>query len=303
MRLVLDLDTGIDDALAIAYAATRKDIDLIGCTTVFGNVQTEMATRNTLAVLHLLGRDDVPVYQGLSSPWGTKRYAIKPSSLRFHGENGLGNVHIPDSPRKAEKKSADQFLTEAVENQGEKLTIVTTGPLTNLASFVLNHPPLRSGIHHLVMMGGSLCYGGNATPWAEANILHDAKAAKYLLESGIPMMMVGLDVTETITLRGSDADAWEEKGKPFADMLRFYLAQHEDQSSCFVHDPTAVVAALHPKWMKTVTLPLTVLQEGTEKGMVLATRQGEASVSVAVQADKEQVEMDLRNTYRDAFSR
>jgi purine nucleosidase len=304
MKLILDIDTGIDDALAIAYTLANSQIELLGCTCTFGNVQATQSARNTLAILHLLGRDDIPVYVGDSHPWGQKSYRIEPSSEKFHGKNGLGDIEIEDSPRKPEKKSADEFLVESVEKYGTELSIVTTGPVADLASFVLNHPTLRSKMGPLTMMGGSLLYGGNATSYAEANFLHDVKAAKFLLSSSIRKTMVGLDVTETVNLTKEDADKWEtmgKKGKTFASLLRFYLSRHADQTRCFVHDPTSVVCALHKEWFTFLPVPLTVIQEGEMKGMTIGSREVENPTDVAVSADRQTVEEDLRSAYERIF--
>ncbi len=212
-KLILDLDTGIDDALAIAYALGSADeIDLIGITATYGNVAVPLAARNALAVLHLFGRDDVPVYPGVDHPiapatlpkmrgttpderaqayarwqnggadgWQTDAsWSPTPGSVAVHHPNGIGGAIIPDSPRAPEAPgSAVDFIITAAREYGPDLTIVPTGAMTTMATVFRNAPDLKDSGVNVTLMGGALTLPGNVSPAAEANISQDPEAADY----------------------------------------------------------------------------------------------------------------------------
>lgn len=228
-KLILDLDTGIDDALAIAYALGSADeIDLIGITATYGNVAVPLAARNALAVLHLFGRDDVPVYPGVDHPiapatlpkmrgttpderaqayarwqnggadgWQTDAsWSPTPGSVAVHHPNGIGGAIIPDSPRAPEAPgSAVDFIIAAAREYGPDLTIVPTGAMTTMATVFRNAPDLKDSGVNVTLMGGALTLPGNVSPAAEANISQDPESADYLFKCGARTTMIGLDVT------------------------------------------------------------------------------------------------------------
>jgi purine nucleosidase len=252
-KLILDLDTGIDDALAIAYAlGSAEDIDLIGITATYGNVAVPLAVRNALAVLHVFGRDDVPVYPGVDHPiapsmlplmrgttpeeraqayagwraggadgWQTSTpWAPSPGSVDVHHPNGLGGAVIPDSPRTGEALgSAVDFIIDAARRYGQDLTIVPTGAMTTMATVFRNAPDLKDCGVHVTFMGGSLTLPGNVSPAAEANISQDPEAADYLFKCGAHTTMIGLDVTHQTALTRDKAHEWASLGTPAGDFL------------------------------------------------------------------------------------
>ena len=175
MKAILDLDTGIDDALALAYAIAHPDLDLIGVTCTYGNVTVPLAVRNTLALLELLGQDDIPVFAG-PSPDG-----FRPSEISsfIHGHNGVGEVLLPPATTQAQSQPAADFLIEAVHEHGDDVVIIPTGPSTTIAAAMQQDPSFATAAH-LVMMGGALTVPGNVTPWSEANISQDPEATDYL---------------------------------------------------------------------------------------------------------------------------
>lgn len=192
--MILDLDTGIDDAMAIAYAVADPDVDLIGIIGSYGNVYVEDGVQNSLKILELLGVTDVPVYQGLSHSSESDHFDRMPVSAQIHGENGIGEVQLPDPTRKPEKGDAIDFFINAVKQYGKDLILVPTGPLTNLDAAIKKAPEIATQIGNVTIMGGAVTVPGNVTNVAEANIQQDASAANNVFRK-VPLTQVGLDVT------------------------------------------------------------------------------------------------------------
>ena len=143
-KMILDLDTGVDDALAISYALGSPEIELIGITGTYGNVLVEQGVRNALAVTDLLGHPEVKVYQGLSHSSTTDHFEVLPISAFIHGKNGIGDVDIPDSNRSVETESAVDFIIDAVKTYGKDLIYVPTGPMTNIEAALKKHRKSRT---------------------------------------------------------------------------------------------------------------------------------------------------------------
>jgi len=273
-KIILDLDTGIDDSIALACATLHPDVQLLGVTGTYGNVTTEQGVRNALDVLSLMGCNDVPVYAGCTHALEQVSFQPEAVSTRIHGKNGLGEVILPPSMREAESEHAVDFLIRSMVTYGDTLTLVTTGPCTNLAAVLLAEPALRFWKGKVVIMGGSLTFRGNVTHFAEANIINDPEAAKLVLESGLDVTMVGLDVTMRSRLRDSDVDRWRTSGTTFsvyfADMLAYYITNTLGSKETFIHDPSAVLCALHPEYFTMLPLFLTVETEGVDRGRTIA---------------------------------
>ena len=179
-KLILDLDTGVDDALAISYALGSPEVELIGITGTYGNVLVEQGVRNALAVTDLLGHPEVKVYQGLSHSSTTDHFEVLPVSAFIHGDNGIGDVDIPDSNRSVETESAVDFIIDAVKTYGKDLVYVPTGPMTNIEAALKKAPEIKDEIGQIVLMGGALTVPGNCNACMEANISQDPEAADYL---------------------------------------------------------------------------------------------------------------------------
>ena len=194
-KVILDVDTGIDDALAIAFLLGKKEVDVIGITTCFGNVTVQTATENTLNLLHLLGRDDIKVYPGADRPWSGREWIIGEHLHRIHGYNGIGNVELDRSLNEAEKITAWQFMAESARRYGDELMLICVGPLTNLANAIRLDKEAIASCQRITLMDGALTVSGNISPYAEANVYNDSEAAEYVLSSGIDVNMIGLDVT------------------------------------------------------------------------------------------------------------
>ena len=293
--LVLDLDTGIDDAIALSIAAKDKGINLLGVTCTYGNVTVEESAYNTLALLSLINREDVPVYIGRNRPLlSHDPYTPHPAGRKIHGKYGSGDIKLKESPRKPESISAKAFLTSLMKERND-ITIVTTGPMTNLASVLINTPSLLGWKGKIVFMGGALTVRGNVNHFAEANIYKDPESAKTVLESGLDITMIGLDVTERTRLYRKDAEKWRGRqsriGLTLGYMLHYYLDNTLGMDETYVHDPSAVISVLHPEYFTFLPFPLTVETEGIDRGRVivddkrLLSRKGEIKVALDVKRD------------------
>ncbi|MBO8435819.1 MAG: nucleoside hydrolase [Spirochaetes bacterium] len=301
LNLILDLDTGVDDSIALSYAALNPEVNLLGVTGTFGNVTTDMGARNALAVLAMMGRSDVPVFEGAYHSLTTESFSPHDVSVRIHGRNGTGNVVFPAAERSVEKEAASDFLIRMMR-QNEDMVIVTTGPSTNLASALMKAPELSSWKGRVVIMGGALTVRGNVSHFAEANISQDPEAAKIVFESGLDVTMVGLDVTMRSRLRKSDAQAWRatgtEAGKAFAGMLEHYILNTIGGDDTYVHDPSAVVCALHPEYFSLLPLALTVELDGADRGRTVGDEsrilEKAPKTRAAVNVDSGKVEKELK---------
>ncbi len=280
-KLILDLDTGVDDTLAISYALGSPEVELIGITGTYGNVLLEQGIRNDLAITDLLGHPEVKVYPGLSHACKADSFEVLPVSAFIHGENGIGDVAIPDSDRKAETQSAVDFIIDAVNTYGKDLVYVPTGPMTNIAAALAKEPDIAQRIGSIVLMGGALTVPGNVDAWQEANISQDPDAADVLFRSGAPVTMVGLDVTLQTLLTYKETARWRQLGTAagnfLADMTDFYIKAYETTSphlgGCGLHDPLAVGVAVDPTLVTTLPINMKVETEGATRGRTIGDEQ------------------------------
>lgn len=241
--LFIDCDTGVDDAMALLCAAKMNSFDLIGVAAVAGNVGLENTLPNTLNVLALAGRTDVPVYKGAEKPLARPLV----TAPHVHGLNGLGGVELDPSPRKAESEPAWDGLYNAAI-QYENLVLVAVGPLTNVAKAFIKYRDLPKRLSKVVIMGGA-AVGGNRTPSAEFNVITDPEAADVVFNSGIPVVMCGLDVTLKAYLTEAELDELAELGTPQAifsyqsqqNALRYELSL--GLPGICLHDPAALFFA------------------------------------------------------------
>ena len=289
--VILDVDTGIDDALAIAYALNSPELDVIGLTTCFGNGPIEYTTRNTLVVLEKLGRI-VPVYAGADNP--LKR-ARKKFPTHVHGEDGLGNKFDRAPIREAESEGAVDYLIRQVKQRPNEITIIAVGPLTNLALAVEKEPEIASLIKEVVIMGGAVFTAGNVTPYSEANIITDPEAASIVFSSGLPVTIVGLDVTMKTLLPSAKLNDWRAIGTEaadfFADITSFYMQSYETFhpgiGGCALHDPLAVGVVIDPSFVKKEKWNVQVVLEGEETGRTIANAEGEPKIQVCTKVEAE----------------
>ena len=318
--LILDVDTGIDDALALLYACASPEVDLLAVTCVGGNVDARQVAANSLAVLELAGRRNVPVLLGRERPL---RKALE-TSPDTHGPSGLGYAELPRATRPLERDDAADRIVELARSRPGEVTLVTLGPLTNLAIALEREPSLPGLLRRWVLMGGAYRGGGNTTPTAEWNVYVDPDAARIAFRAfaGGPNrpLALGLDVTERVRFTPEqlrhlavragalplDAEAAgrqpiEAVGTAAAipivrfavDALRFYFefhARYDGFYGAFVHDPFALAAALDPTLVRSEPVFVDVeTGAGPAHGMTVADWRGlrrqPPNLDVAVEGD------------------
>ena len=275
-KFILSVDTGIDDALAIAYAIGQKDLELIGITSSYGMSSVQNTYRNTKKIARLMG-SDVPVYMGSEHPLSRPGRDYRKTGSFIHGADGMGNQygqHTPEDVEGAVIESAVDFIIESVHKYKKELILVTTGPMTDLAKAILKDPSILNEIGYIYSMLGALAAPGNVTPYKEANAGMDPEAAKVVLEADAPLMVIGLDVTRKTLMSFDDLKRWQAMGTKRADFLsacvEYYLEAykkwHPYLKGCALHDPLAVGAALHPEWLTAIPMHLTCVTEGEADG-------------------------------------
>ena len=290
---VIDCDTGTDDAIMLAAAVGCSEMDIKAVTCVNGNVTEDLVARNNLSLLEYFGCD-IPVIRGAARPVaGGARYADY-----CHGETGLGSLVIPDACTShfAEGIASEEIYRIAKE-AGGNLEILLTGPMTNLALSVINHPDIAGMIKHLWFMGGAV-YGGNMTGCAEYNIWKDPVAAHVVITSGISeITMVGLDVTRKAIMKKEDADLLRAHGTKrstaAAELIDFMLERHRcGGEDAYIHDALAFLAAVEPSCLKFEKFAVDVEYKGAyANGFtwvdILGDSGREKNVTVAVEVDTE----------------
>jgi len=240
--LIIDSDPGLDDALAIGLAAAAPEIDLLAVTTVGGNADVTRCTENALRLLHAYGRDDVPVAEGAAG-------AILGSIVRateVHGESGIGDTRLDASPNAARPEGAVALIARILESHPDPVAIAPIGPLTNIALLLRLYPHLAARISHLCLMGGSIGEG-NTTASAEFNIVADPEAAAVVFESGVPITMIGLDVTHQALLDRDSSAALRAlgttSGRIAAELTDYALDRNLEWSgstTTAIHDAVAI---------------------------------------------------------------
>lgn len=286
------MDGGIDDALALILAMRTDELEVSGITAVSGNVSVDQATINALRVVELVGRENVWVARGLAKP--LVRDPIRATS--FHGKDGLGDSHLPLPKLKPHKNDAlGQLSVELASAQNRELTIIATGPLTNIAAIFKKEPETARRIKEISIMGGAYGltrYGtGNETPTSEFNIYSDPEAAKVVFESGVPLKAVGLDVTmiPAAQLSLSDYSRINSSGSRVARFASRILARAMRKKQFALHDPMAVAAVSKPSMFTFEDLPVVVETRGEyTTGMTVADQRlvrGEDAKTVSVCSD------------------
>ena len=248
---IIDCDTGTDDAIALLAAYGCEEIELLGITSVNGNVREEYTSQNNLDLCEYVGFD-CPVCRGADMPM-TSGY--RNSSDMTHGHTGLGSIELPKATKTDfDSRKAAQFLYETAVKQNGELELLVIGPMTNIAIAIIQYPEFVSLVKHLWFMGGAV-WGGNVTTNAEFNIWADPEAAHTVFMSGIPMTMVGLDVTLKAIMTKDDIrelrDHNTKSSVLAADLLDFMDSRHDKGGEDIImHDALALAAALYPECMR-----------------------------------------------------
>ena len=276
LPVILDMDPGVDDALAMMLALASPELRVLGISTVSGNVALEIATRNALKVLEFAGRTEVPVYGGARRPLA--RDPVRATEV--HGPGGLGEAVLPE-PEIEVAGDATEFLVGALSGSPGKITLVATGPLTNLAEAEGRCPGILREARRIIVMGGAIEEPGNVTPTAEFNFYADPEAAHRVVHSGAALLLVPLDATHRVWL---DAEAIERRIQPVESReARFVAAAvrpavvHSKRvcgfEGIYLHDPLAVGAAIAPELIRTALYFVDVETEGRlTTGQVVADR-------------------------------
>ncbi|MDR5858662.1 nucleoside hydrolase [Halomonas eurihalina] len=270
--IIFDTDPGVDDAQAIAIALAHPEIELLGMTTTYGNVDVSTATHNALLLAELADKS-IPVAQGAAAPLVKPRH---PAPAHIHGANGLGDIELPSLQGQAESRSAAQFIVDTINARPGEVSLVAVGPLGNLAAALQLDPTLVDKVKQVVVMGGSIREGGNVTPVAEANIFNDPHAAARVLTAGWPLVMVGLDVTHRCVLTPSHMariEAGQGKlGQVLAGSYAFYRAFYQEMlgiDGCCPHDSCALAWLVKPELFTTHRGHLNVATEGEAEGQTI----------------------------------
>jgi inosine-uridine nucleoside N-ribohydrolase len=251
-RVIIDTDPGVDDALALLLAMRSPELKIEAITPVAGNVPLELTLPNALRMVEIAGRTDIPVAAGARTPL-VRRLV---TAAYAHGENGLGGAVFPEPKTKPVKESAAELIGQIVRNFPGEVTLLPIGPLTNIATALNMDPELAGMVRGIVMMGGSLS-GGNITPAAEFNIYVDPEAARIVFQSGIPITMVGLDVTRKTSLTEEHLHQLQAGQNPVsqaAATIARNALQHNRARGFVVgpnmHDSLAVAGFIDPSLLK-----------------------------------------------------
>ncbi|WP_019544330.1 nucleoside hydrolase [Streptomyces sulphureus] len=279
--LLMDCDTGIDDAVALMYLCLTPGVDLLAVTTVAGNTSAAQAARNSLQVLEAAGRTDIPVAAGAGT---TLRGESRPEADHVHGKGGLGGVTRPAPSAALDPRHAARLIIDTAREAGGELDILATAPLTNLALALREEPRLPELIRHVTVMGGAVHHPGNVSPVAEANIGNDPEAAELVFAADWDLTLVPLDVTMRENLTEAHRQRLLAAGTPVStlagEILDFYFAFHEEVALPFrgsaLHDPLAAgIAVGEVTPVSAPRLAVTVdTADGAARGAIVADTRG-----------------------------
>lgn len=300
-RVIIDTDPGVDDSQAILFAFASDEIEVIGLTSIFGNVDTGLATRNALRLIDLVDAN-IPVAAGSVRPLYAKKL---PTPTFVHGEDGLGEIWVPESSRAALDLTAAEFIVETVMSNPGEISLIALGPMTNIALALALEPRLATSVKRIVAMGGVLAVPGNVSPVASANILGDPHAADIVLGTNWDITLVLADTTRQVKV----SDEWLERvrkhGGISGDFIyrasQFYRKFYRSSGvleGFYNHDPTAVAFFIDESIFSTEKRAIRVVTDGMSIGDVVAAGPAHykqpgpwygiplASVTTAVEADK-----------------
>lgn len=294
-HIIIDTDPGIDDAMAILFAFKAEALNVLGLTTVFGNVGIEQSTRNALSLIELAGVN-VPVAGGAAAPL---QIPLRPHPDFVHGKDGFGNIGWPAPTREPDSRSAAQFIVDQVRAAPGEVTLITLGPLTNLAMALELDPGIAPLVQEVVMMGGTVHTTGNVSPVAEANIINDPHAADVVFGAAWPVTMIGLDVTHQVLLKAAVLEriqqANPDQGDFLAQAAQCYFNFYRGAigiDGCFFHDAATIAYALEPSLFGCRHGAIRVATEGLAIGQTMMAPEGRTFVQPGWE-DRPQVKVAL----------
>ncbi|MBW3761181.1 pyrimidine-specific ribonucleoside hydrolase RihA [Aeromonas jandaei] len=278
LPVILDCDPGHDDAIALILALASPELKVLAVTTSAGNQTPDKTLNNALRILTLLGRDDIPVAAGAPKPLARELIIAD----NVHGESGLDGPKLPDPAFAPQAMTGIELMAKCLRESPEPVTLVPTGPLTNIALLLAAHPELKGKIARIVLMGGA-AGAGNWTPAAEFNIYVDPEAADMVFKSGIPITMCGLDVTHEAQVMDEDIERVRAITNPVAQcvagLLDFFMIYHRDPKWGFagapLHDPCTIAWLLNPALFHGVECRVDIETRGEHTvGMTVVDRYG-----------------------------
>ena len=250
-KIIIDCDPGQDDAVALFLAiAAPEELNILGITTVAGNVPLELTQRNARIICDIANYNDVEIYAGCSKPIQLDLVTAE----NVHGMSGLDGIEIYEPIKKINKLHAVDFIIDTLKSASEKsITLVPTGPLTNIALAMIKEPSIRNSVKQIVLMGGAMREGGNLSPSAEFNILVDPHAAHVVFDSGLPITVMSLDVTHQVLTTKDRVKRISDINNPVAQatsgMLQFFARYDSDKygfNGAPLHDPCTIAWLLEP---------------------------------------------------------
>lgn len=278
--ILFDCDPGVDDAVALFLAfSTRDELDVLGVTTVAGNVPLALTSRNARIIRELAGREEIPVHAGRSQPLIREQVTAED----FHGATGLAGIETFEPAAPLDGSDGPRFLIERLRAADAPVTLVVTGPMTNIAAALTAAPDIKDHILELVMMGGAHTAGGNITPRAEFNVFADPHAAEQVLRSGVPIVVISLDITHQVRATAERIAMIEVVGTRYAAHTAALLtaanaleSRANGAISAPLHDPCTVAYLLAPD-----------LFSGTKTAVTVDIEAGDGFGQTRLSADKD----------------
>ena len=306
-KVIFDTDPGIDDAMALLYLNACNNLELIAITTILGNADIDQCTRNALILRDMFGIK-VPVYKGASSVTNGTTPDEYPDFV--HGKDGLGDVGLPEVKSATKTENAASALVRLSEDFAGDLILLAVGRLTNVALAIQKDPNFVQRLRQVIIMGGAYKHPGNVTPWAEANIIGDPEAADIVFNSGLPLTMVGLDVT-TQTRMSMEylrpiAAKLGELGDFILKINNTYASNYmrmENSSDFPVHDSSAVACTTKPDLFEMLQGNLRCILEGEQRGRTVFTRDPLGPHKVCIEANSHEILIDYSRRVTNFYSR
>lgn len=272
-KVIIDTDPGVDDAIAVLFAFHSDELEILGLTTIFGNVETDLATANALRLVEMSGKS-VPVAEGAVRPLYMKK--LPPPDF-VHGKDGFGNINLPPPHGRAIEQTAAEFIVETVKAHPGEVTLSVLGPMTNIALALALEPELPRLVKAVVPMGGVLHVTGNVSPVASANILGDPHAADIVLGTDWDVTLVPGDTTRRVRITDAFLGRLRDNGGQHGEFLfeaslfyRDYYKTVGATDGFYAHDPTAMAFIVDPSLFQTEARAVRVVTHGMAIGEVIA---------------------------------